>query len=90
MADKGIAIWGARVLHPPILLAHLRNISSARQRCVADKTRGKSYLSTNSGRGYYILALVKFPHSTVFKLGLVLGVFINIHTGAACSHFLMS
>ena len=34
----------------PCLLAHLLDITSASQHCVADKTQGKSYLSANLAR----------------------------------------
>ena len=46
----GVAIEEVRGCHtPPIssLSASLPNINGARQRCIADKTRGKSYLSAN-------------------------------------------
>ena len=50
---RGVVMWGARGLHTQIfrLSANFLNINSAVQRCIADRTRGKSsYLSANWAR----------------------------------------
>ena len=47
--NRGAAIRGCGDATPFHYLAHLPNINSARERCIADKTQGKSYLSANWG-----------------------------------------
>ena len=63
------SLRGCGGCHRPLefsLSAHLPNINSALQRCIAEKTQGKSYLSANLARAKSICWQIGVVHPTNF------------------------